>query len=203
VAYFPFLKKGEKAVSLSPVLIYEPFDRFYVLWYGPCTIRGRASVVFCNVVRSVLSTWRTHKLVRRERNYWYLIQGYKIMYGNRSSINVQRLLKWYRRRIHKINSVCKYCRCNAAVTMVRMRAEFVTLWITGVLVENRMKYIGLLRFQFDGDNKWNIGARHMNLGTDFNEKPTCALYILGYVARKSRVTKVTAVPNCGDVFNKY
>jgi hypothetical protein len=31
----------------------------------------------------------------------------------------------YMRRIHKIGSVCKYCRCNAAVTMVRMRAEFV------------------------------------------------------------------------------
>jgi hypothetical protein len=30
------------------------------------------------------------------------------------------------RHIHKISSVCKYCCCcNAAVTMVRMRAEFV------------------------------------------------------------------------------
>jgi hypothetical protein len=27
------------------------------------------------------------------------------------------------RRIHKISSVCRYCRCNAAVTIVRMRAE--------------------------------------------------------------------------------
>jgi hypothetical protein len=31
----------------------------------------------------------------------------------------------YMRRIHKISSVCKHCRCNAAVTTVRMRAEFV------------------------------------------------------------------------------
>jgi hypothetical protein len=29
------------------------------------------------------------------------------------------------RRIHKISSVCKCCRCSATVTMVRMRAEFV------------------------------------------------------------------------------
>jgi hypothetical protein len=29
------------------------------------------------------------------------------------------------RRIHKISSVCKYYRCNAVVTVVRMRAEFV------------------------------------------------------------------------------
>jgi hypothetical protein len=29
------------------------------------------------------------------------------------------------RRIHKISSGCKYCRCNAAVTMVHMCAEFV------------------------------------------------------------------------------
>jgi hypothetical protein len=29
------------------------------------------------------------------------------------------------RRIHKISSVCKYCRCSAAVTIVRMRAECV------------------------------------------------------------------------------
>jgi predicted molibdopterin-dependent oxidoreductase YjgC len=29
------------------------------------------------------------------------------------------------RRIHKVSSVCKYCRCSAEVTMVRMRAEFV------------------------------------------------------------------------------
>jgi hypothetical protein len=28
-------------------------------------------------------------------------------------------------RIHKVSSVCKYCRCNAAVLMVRIRAEFV------------------------------------------------------------------------------
>ena len=27
--------------------------------------------------------------------------------------------------IQKISSVCEYCRCSAAVTMVRMRAEFV------------------------------------------------------------------------------
>jgi hypothetical protein len=38
---------------------------------------------------------------------------------------------WYRlnlsdiRRIHKISSLCKYCRFNDAVTMVCMRAEFV------------------------------------------------------------------------------
>jgi hypothetical protein len=31
----------------------------------------------------------------------------------------------YTRRIHRISSVCKYCRCSAAVTMVRMRAKFV------------------------------------------------------------------------------
>jgi transposase len=31
----------------------------------------------------------------------------------------------YTRRVHKISSVCKYCRCSAAITMVRMRAEFV------------------------------------------------------------------------------
>ena len=29
------------------------------------------------------------------------------------------------RVIQKISSVCEYCRCSAAVTMVRMRAEFV------------------------------------------------------------------------------
>jgi hypothetical protein len=29
------------------------------------------------------------------------------------------------RRIHKISSVCKYCCCNVAVTMVHMHAEFV------------------------------------------------------------------------------
>ena len=29
------------------------------------------------------------------------------------------------RVIYKISSVCKYCLCSAAVTMVRMRAEFV------------------------------------------------------------------------------
>jgi hypothetical protein len=28
------------------------------------------------------------------------------------------------RRIHEISSVCKHCRCNSVVTMVRMRAEF-------------------------------------------------------------------------------
>jgi hypothetical protein len=90
-----FLKKGEETVSLSSVLIFESFDRFYILWYGLCTIRGHPSVVFCNVVRSVLSTWRTHELVRRERPYWHIIQGPKIMYDNRSSINMQHLLKWY------------------------------------------------------------------------------------------------------------
>jgi hypothetical protein len=31
----------------------------------------------------------------------------------------------YTRRIHKIRSACKYCRCNAAVTVMRTRAEFV------------------------------------------------------------------------------
>jgi hypothetical protein len=31
----------------------------------------------------------------------------------------------FTRRIHKISSVFKYCRCNDAVTMVLMRAEFV------------------------------------------------------------------------------
>jgi hypothetical protein len=29
------------------------------------------------------------------------------------------------RRIHKTSSACKHCRCNAAVPMARMRAEFV------------------------------------------------------------------------------
>ena len=29
------------------------------------------------------------------------------------------------RVIQKISSVCEYCRCSAAVTMVRMRAQFV------------------------------------------------------------------------------
>jgi hypothetical protein len=29
------------------------------------------------------------------------------------------------RRIHKISSVCKYCRCSAVVTMVHICAEFV------------------------------------------------------------------------------
>jgi hypothetical protein len=29
------------------------------------------------------------------------------------------------RRVHKISSICKYYCCRAAVTMVRMRAEFV------------------------------------------------------------------------------
>jgi hypothetical protein len=29
------------------------------------------------------------------------------------------------RRTHKISSVCKYCHCNAAVTMVHKHAEFV------------------------------------------------------------------------------
>jgi hypothetical protein len=29
------------------------------------------------------------------------------------------------KRIHKISSVCKYCRRSAAVMMMRMRAEFV------------------------------------------------------------------------------
>jgi hypothetical protein len=29
------------------------------------------------------------------------------------------------RRIHKISSVCKYCRCSADVTMVHICAEFV------------------------------------------------------------------------------
>jgi superfamily II helicase len=29
------------------------------------------------------------------------------------------------RHTNKVSSVCKYCRCNAAVTMVFMRAEFV------------------------------------------------------------------------------
>jgi hypothetical protein len=32
---------------------------------------------------------------------------------------------WNTRRIHKISSICKYCHCNPAVTMVRMHAEFV------------------------------------------------------------------------------
>ena len=31
----------------------------------------------------------------------------------------------YTRVIQKISSVCEYCRCSAAVTMVRMRAQFV------------------------------------------------------------------------------
>jgi hypothetical protein len=31
----------------------------------------------------------------------------------------------YTRHIHKISSIYKYCHCNAAVTKVRMRAEFV------------------------------------------------------------------------------
>jgi hypothetical protein len=31
----------------------------------------------------------------------------------------------YTRVIQKISSVCEYCRCSAAVTMVRVRAEFV------------------------------------------------------------------------------
>jgi hypothetical protein len=39
----------------------------------------------------------------------------------------------------------------------------------------------------------------VKLGTDLNEKYTYALYVL-YVPRKSTVTKVVAVPNCGDVF---
>jgi hypothetical protein len=30
-----------------------------------------------------------------------------------------------RRRVHKISSVCKYCRCKAAVNMVFMFAEIV------------------------------------------------------------------------------
>jgi hypothetical protein len=37
--------------------------------------------------------------------------------------NVAKQLQ-HTKRIHKISSVCKYCRCNAAVTTVRMRAEF-------------------------------------------------------------------------------
>ena len=31
----------------------------------------------------------------------------------------------YTRDIQKIRSVCEYCRCSAAVTMVRKRAEFL------------------------------------------------------------------------------
>jgi hypothetical protein len=41
------------------------------------------------------------------------------------NLNILFVTSEYMRRIRKINYVCKYCSCNAAVTMVRMHAEFV------------------------------------------------------------------------------
>jgi hypothetical protein len=39
-----------------------------------------------------------------------------------------RLCNIYTMRIRKISSICQHCRCNTAVTMVRMHAVYWSLW---------------------------------------------------------------------------
>jgi hypothetical protein len=55
----------------------------------------------------------------------YFRHSHSSVYFNHVNLYMWDISWYHMRRIHKISSVCKYCRCSAAVTMVRMRAEFV------------------------------------------------------------------------------
>jgi hypothetical protein len=64
---------------------------------------------------------------------WYQFILFRILFRKSGSATIvyrwaipnNYIQKYNTRRILKIISVCKYCRCNVAVTLVRMRAEFV------------------------------------------------------------------------------
>ena len=62
-----------------------------------------------------------HKNSEFYRNYYTKF----VLYLNKCLIVFTRMSKTYTWVIQKISSICEYCHCSTAVTMVRMHAEFV------------------------------------------------------------------------------